>query len=173
VRCGLESGVDHVCGDFLEYDFSPRRFDAIISWLALYHIPERARLLQRCHDLLLPGGYFYTEDLVSLASIDQDQLVDLQRDLYAVTLPTIDAYREDLEKAGFEVLQCIDMSADWAQFTRQRLADYRADRERHVRVHGEATVQALDDFYHAVDHHFGSGKLGGLRLCARRKDQIE
>ncbi len=30
--------------------------------------------------------------------------------------------------------------------------------------------QALDDFYSVVDHHFGSGKLGGLRLCARRLD---
>jgi hypothetical protein len=62
------------------------------------------------------------------------------------------------------------MSADWAEFTRTRLAAYRADRSRHVRVHGEATVQALDDFYSAVDHHFGSGKLGGLRLCAKRRD---
>ncbi|MCP4335252.1 MAG: hypothetical protein GY785_21580 [Gammaproteobacteria bacterium] len=45
------------------------------------------------------------------------------------------------------------------------------ERLRHVRVHGEATVQALDDFYSAVDHHFHSGKLGGLRLCARRRDE--
>jgi len=34
------------------------------------------------------------------------------------------------------------------------------------------TVQALDDFYSAVDHHFHSGKLGGLRLCARRRDEL-
>jgi len=168
-RCGLDSSVEHLCGDFLDYDFSPRRFDAIVSWLALYHIPERARLLRRCHEFLEPGGYFYTEDLVSLADMDVTQLAELERDLYAITLPTIDGYRDDLEQAGFEVLQCIDMSADWANFTRRRLADYRAERERHVRVHGEATVQALDDFYGAVDHHFGSGKLGGLRLCARRQ----
>ena len=45
------------------------------------------------------------------------------------------------------------------------------ERPRHVRVLGEATVQALDDFYSAVDHHFYSGKLGGLRLCARRRDE--
>jgi hypothetical protein len=62
------------------------------------------------------------------------------------------------------------MSADWAEFTRVRLPAYRADRPRHVRVHGEATVQTQDDFYNAVDHHFGSGKMGGLRLCAKRRD---
>ena len=83
-RCNIESRVDHVCGDFLDFDFGAHRFDAVVSWLALYHIPERPR---------------------------------------------------------------------------------------HVRVLGEATVQALDDFYSAVDHHFYSGKLGGLRLCARRRDE--
>jgi hypothetical protein len=39
---------------------------------------------------------------------------------------------------------------------------------RHVRVHGEATVDALDDFYCAVDRNFQFGKLDGIRLCARR-----
>ena len=169
-RCKMQARVDHRCGDFLDFDFAGQRFDAVVSWLALYHIPERPRLLQRCHDLLQPGGYFYTEDLCSLAAIDPTQLADLERDLYAITLPSIDAYRANLDAAGFEVEECVDLSADWAQFTRQRLAAFRAERARHVRVHGAATVQALDDFYHAVDHHFQSGKLGGLRICARRRE---
>jgi cyclopropane fatty-acyl-phospholipid synthase-like methyltransferase len=168
-RCNMSSQVDHLCGDFLNYDFAGQTFDAVVSWLALYHIPERPLLLERCHQLLKPGGYFYTEDLCSLAAMDATQLADLERDLYAITLPRIEAYRRDLEGAGFEVEHCDDMSADWSEFTRVRLSGYRAERARHVRVHDEATVQALDDFYHAVDHHFGSGKLGGLRLCARRK----
>ena len=170
-RCNIESRVDHVCADFLDFDFGLQRFDAVVSWLALYHIPERPRLLERCHTLLKPGGYFYTEDLCSLAEIGAAQRVDLERDLYAITLPRLDEYQNDLENAGFEVLHCEDVSADWAQFTRARLAAYRSERPRHVRVHGEATVQALDDFYSAVDHHFHSGKLGGLRLCARRRDE--
>jgi sarcosine/dimethylglycine N-methyltransferase len=169
-RCNMTSQVEHLCGDFLNYDFAGQTFDAIVSWLALYHIPDRPLLLQRCRQRLKPGGYFYTEDLCSLASIDANQLADLEYDLYAITLPRIEAYRSDLEGAGFEVEHCDDMSADWSEFTRVRLAAYRAERARHVRVHDEATVQALDDFYSAVDHHFGSGKLGGLRLCARRRD---
>ena len=169
-RCNMSSQVEHLCGDFLNYDFNGQSFDAIVSWLALYHIPERPVLLERCHQLLNPGGYFYTEDLCSLAPMDATQLVDLERDLYAITLPRIEEYCRDLEDAGFEVEHCDDMSPDWSEFTRIRLAAYRAERARHVRVHDEATVQALDDFYRAVDHHFGSGKLGGLRLCARRRD---
>jgi cyclopropane fatty-acyl-phospholipid synthase-like methyltransferase len=167
-RCGIDSLVNHACGDFLEYDFGAQKFDAVVSWLALYHIPERAKLLSRCHALLKPGGRFYTEDLCRIGEIGAQQMADLQRDLYAITLPSLAGYRNDLEAAGFAIEACVDMTADWSQFTRERLAAYRADRTRHVRVHGEATVDALDDFYSAVEQNFRSGKLGGLRLCAKR-----
>jgi sarcosine/dimethylglycine N-methyltransferase len=169
-RCGMADSIDHVCGNFLDHDFAGQQFDAVVSWLALYHIPERPLLLERCHALLQPGGRFYTEDLFGIGEIDASQRAELERDLYAITLPDLDGYRSDLEAAGFEVEHCDDMTADWAEFTHARLAAFRAERERHQRVHGAATVQALDDFYSAVDHHFQSGKLGGLRLCARRRD---
>ena len=170
-RVGLEPAIDHVCGDFLEHDFADARFDAVVSWLALYHIPERARLLGRCHQLLRAGGRFYAEDLFARGNIDDDQLADLERDLYAITLPDFDAYQGDLERAGFVVETIDDMTDDWADFTQTRLAEFRAAAERHRRVHGDDTVQALDDFYSAVDYHFQSGKLGGIRVCARRVEE--
>jgi len=46
---------------------------------------------------------------------------------------------------------------------------FRSDRERHVRVHSASAVDALDQFYSAVDFHFQSGKLGGLCVCVRPK----
>ena len=167
-RCGLADRIDHRCGDFLEAEFADESFDAVVSWLALYHIPERPRLLKKCHALLRPGGYFYTEDLCSLGEIGAEQRGDLSSELYATCLPKKQTYREQLEKAGFVIESFEDVSEDWAAFTRQRLKQYRADRERHVRVHGESTVEALDQFYCAVDFHFHSRKLGGLRICARK-----
>ena len=169
-RCALDTRVTHSCGDFLETDFGVQRFDAVVSWLALYHIPQRPRLLSLCYDLLQPGGQFYTEDLCSIGHIDATQMAALERDLYAITLPSLEGYCSDLESAGFSVEVCDDMTQDWSQFTHLRLAAYHADRDRHVRVQGEATVDALDAFYSAVDHQFQSGKLGGLRLCAKRRE---
>jgi len=168
-RCGLDTRVEHLGGDFLTAEWGARKFGAIVSWLALYHIPDRQRLLKKCHALLPPGGYFYTEDLCAIGEIDAAQRAELERDLFAITLPDIATYRRDLQRAGFDILICDDMSADWAAFTRARLAAFRAERERHLRVHGTAVVDALDDFYAAVDRQFGSGKLGGVRLGARRR----
>ena len=169
-RCGLEGRVEHVCGNFLEFERAPGSFEAIVSWLALYHIPERQRLLENCHRLLVPGGRFYTEDLTARGDIGDTQRKLLERDLYAITLPHINEYKQDLVNAGFEVEICTSMSSDWAEFVRVRLAAYRADRARHLRVHGEAAVNAMTEFYSAVNRHFQSGKLGGVRLCARKPE---
>ena len=168
-RCGLESKVTHICGDFLAENWGTRKFAAVVSWLALYHIPDRQRLLRKAHALLEPGGYFYAEDLCAIGDIDTAQAAELERDLSAVTLPDIDGYRRDLQRAGFSIVACDEMTEDWAEFTRARLVAYRAERERHLRVHGAPIVNALEDFYAAVDRQFQSGKLGGIRICAQRE----
>jgi len=169
-RCGLGGRVEHVCGNFLEFERAPGSFEAIVSWLALYHIPERPRLLENCYRLLVPGGRFYTEDLTARGDIEDTQRKLLERDLYAITLRHIKEYQQDLVNAGFEVEICTSMSSDWAEFVRVRLAAYRADRARHLRVHGEAAVNAMTEFYSAVNRHFQSGKLGGVRLCAHKPE---
>lgn len=167
-RCSLTENLRHVCGDFLTYEWGEQKFDAIVSWLALYHIPQRRALLLRCHSLLNPGGGFYAEDLFARRPFSQDEHGELASGLFASHLPTLNQYQEEVTDAGFELEEVDDMSDDWTAFTHQRLDDYRAARERHVRVHGEATVNALDDFYSLVCRHFKSGKLGGIRLFARK-----
>lgn len=83
-------------------------------------------------------------------------------------LPEISSYADDLEALGFEIEHLEYMTDSWAEFTSERLDAYRRDRNRHVRVHGEATVDALDLFYSAVNKYFQSGKLAGIRLCAKK-----
>ena len=47
-RCCLDSNVEHICGDFLNLEFPKNHFNIVVSWLALYHIPNRKKLLQKC-----------------------------------------------------------------------------------------------------------------------------
>ena len=58
-RCGLSQRIIHVCGDVLTHNLNGKKFDAIVSWLALYHIKDHNTLLQKCFDLLNPNGLFY------------------------------------------------------------------------------------------------------------------
>lgn len=167
-RCGLAEKVTHVCGDFLTHEWSTQHFDVIVSWLALYHIPKRNVLLERCYGLLHKGGYFFAEDLYARKEFTDWERSELATELFANCLPDYDTYLQDLKTAGFELVSCEEMSDDWAAFTRERLAAYRAHKARHIDVHGEAVFTAMEHFYDVVVRHFTGGNLGGIRIVARK-----
>ena len=167
-RCGLANKLSHVCGDFLHHSWQGQKFDALVSWLAIYHIPKRDQLLSISHELLEKDGVFFTEDLYSRNVFDEAEREELSQGLFASHLPDLDTYQKEFQQAGFKLEQVEDMSDDWTQFTSERLAAYRASRERQIKVHGEPTYQAMEEFYSLVNRHFRSGKLGGVRLLARK-----
>ncbi len=167
-RCNLSNNLTHICGDFLTYDWRRQQFDAITSWLAIYHIPQRDRLLKISQNLLPSGGAFYTEDLYSRGVFSEQERAELASGLFASHLPDLETYQSEFVDAGFTLEVVDDLSGDWTNFTSERLRAYRADRDRHIRVHDEATYFAMEEFYELVNRHFVSGKLGGIRLLARR-----
>ena len=167
VRCGLGGRVKHLCGDFLTHPWDGKRFQAIVSWLALYHIPQREVLLERCRSLLEIGGFVYAEDLCERRPFDDLEKAELKSELYANYLPTRDQYRLDLVASGLEAVLLEDMSDDWTAFTRARLDQYLEHRDRHLRVHGEEVFETMCGFYETMVHLFSEGKLGGVRVVAR------
>ena len=167
-RCGLSKKVTHVCGDFLTYDWEGKKFDAIVSWLALYHIFEHKILLQKCFDCLKPGGFFYVEDLFSRKSFSKKELSELLKEIYANYLPDIQTYKSEIENIGFYLLLCEDMSSEWTKFTRNRYLSYNQQKDRHLRVHGRDIYNSINSFYKFIDHYFSRGKLGGIRLIAKK-----
>ncbi len=168
-RCGLGKVVNHLCGDFLTCQWNGQQFDVIVSWLALFHIPDRQKLLDIAGRILKPEGLFFAEDMYCRNDMTTREREELSTGMYAAYLPDLATYQADFHRAGFEFLACDDMSDDWTDFTGDRLRDYRNARERHVNLHGESTFNALEEFYALVNRHFRSGKLGGLRFLARRR----
>jgi sarcosine/dimethylglycine N-methyltransferase len=166
-RCGLGQHITHVCGDALTYAFPDATFDAVVSWLAIHHIPERPRLLARLARTLGRGGQFYTEDLCRHAPFATSDLHDVRHTIFGLTLTSIADYVRDLHEAGFTGITATDLSDDWAAFCGAGAAAWRAHRTRHVRVHGEPIYTRLDTFYAVVLRLFGSGSLGGVRVIAR------
>lgn len=165
-RCELSELVHHLCGDILLYDWKDLKFDRIVSWLALYHIEDRDTTLKRCREALIEKGEIYIEDLYGLSRLSNADRDELEQKLFANYLPSSKKYQMDLMEAGFIIKSSVDMTQDWKEFTHTRLLTYRENRQRHVAVHGEETVDGLEEFYTTVDHYFASGKLGGLRIHA-------
>ena len=93
-----------------------------------------------------------------------------RRMLYAVTLTDDESLAQDVDDAGFEEIDMVDMSGSWAAFVGARAKAFTRNRERHVQVHGEEIVGRLELFFSTVERLFSSGVLGGVRISARRME---
>jgi len=167
-RCGLADHVQHQQGDFLDTDSIGDNYDALVSWLAFLHIPNRQHLFARCMASLKPGGYLFIEDFSKRGDFSAQELSDLETKIYCGYVPTQDEYIDQVAAAGFADIQADDMTESWTRFVRGRLDGFRAARERHLRVHNENIVAGLDDFFSTITNLYEGGNLGGIRLVARK-----
>jgi cyclopropane fatty-acyl-phospholipid synthase-like methyltransferase len=167
-RCGLSEQVEHVCVNALEYSSDDIGFDAVVSWLALFHIEQRQQLLGLCGDWLKPTGGLFVEDLYRRGDLTTSEKDDLDVILYSRYLPSRDVYEEDYRSAGFSITQSTDMSDDWRAFTADRYDSFCNARRRYEQIHGEEVIKGLNSFYGTVARLFTGGNLGGIRLVASK-----
>jgi len=167
-KCGLSNKVNHICGDILDYDFKNQTFDAVVSWLTLYHIANHEILLKKLFDLLDPNGFFYTEDITSRINLSDADRKEIKKEIYGIHLPYFDKYISNLEQNGFKLIFSEDMSSSWTDFTKERIKKYNSEKERNIRVHGKEVYDNLNSFYNFVGQYFSDGKLGGIRVIAKK-----
>jgi len=167
-KCGLSNKVNHICGDILDYDFKNQTFDVVVSWLTLYHIANHKILLKKLFDLLNPNGFFYTEDITSRINLSDADLKEIKKEIYGIHLPYFDKYISNLEQNGFKLIFSEDMSSSWTDFTKERIKKYNSEKERNIRVHGKEVYDNLNSFYNFVGQYFSNGKLGGIRVIAKK-----
>lgn len=166
-RSGLAARVVHLCGDALAHPIEDAAFDAVVSWLAVLHIPDRRRLYARLAHALRPGGACYIEDLCERAPFTPQDSLDLRNVVYGVSVTGIDAHVNDLRAAGFIDIVATDQTEDWAPYTAARLVAWQANRDVYVRAHGEGAYAAQELFYAVIARLFANESLGGVRLVAR------
>ena len=167
-RCGLADRVVHRCGDVLTTTLPADTHDALVSWLAIYHIVDHRELFAKAIATLKPGGRLYVEDLFRHGDFDADEQRAITEKIYGQTLHLRDDYVAVLQAAGFTDIGFEDMTESWRGFTLARRNAYHANRAANTAIHGEATVAALTDFYDTVVMLFAGGKLGGATLTATR-----
>ena len=167
-KCGLSNKINHICGDILDYDFKNQTFDAVVSWLTLYHIANHEILLKKLFDLLNPNGFFYTEDITSRINLSDADLKVIKKEIYGIHLPYFDNYISNLEQNGFKLIFSEDMSSSWTDFTKERIKKYNSEKERNIKVHGKEVYESLNSFYNFVGQYFSYGKLGGIRVIAKK-----
>ncbi|MFO1027251.1 MAG: class I SAM-dependent methyltransferase [Acetobacteraceae bacterium] len=166
-RCGLADKVTHVCGDALTVKLRPDSFDAVVSFLAIVHIPDRPSLFRHVAQSLRQAGGLYVEDLCMRAPFSAEDARDLRTVVYGLSVTSTADYVHDVQRAGFGAVQATDLTPDWAPFAAARLAAWRQERAAYCQVHGEAAWAAQDHFYAVISRLYDSRSLGGIRVTGR------
>jgi cyclopropane fatty-acyl-phospholipid synthase-like methyltransferase len=167
-RCNLGERVTHLCGDALTYPIPEEAFDAVVSWLAVLHIPDRPRLCARFAKALRSGGQCYIEDLCMRAPFGAQDLRDVRDIVFGVTVTTIGDYVDDLRWGGFIAIKATDLIDDWEPYAAARLVAWRKNHANYARVYGEDAYAAQEKFYSVIARLYANGSLGGVRLVARK-----
>jgi SAM-dependent methyltransferase len=115
-RSGLDERVTHICADALTYAFPDAAFDAVVSWLAFLHIPDRPRLCTRLARTLRAGGGCYVEDLCIRAPFSAADLRVVRDVVFGVSMTSIEDYANDLRSAGFVNVETTDLTGDWSPY---------------------------------------------------------
>ena len=144
-------------------------FDFLYSVLVVLHVPQRGALWRALHANLKPGAAVYVEDYFAakpLTARDREQLAGPVACPY---LPSAEEYRQTLASAGFEEIEWEVMTDAWAPFVETRLAAFRGNAARNLRVHGPGLTAELELFYSTVHELFTRGNVGGVRIRARKR----
>jgi|TARA_B110000093_G_C12879373_1_gene371170 sarcosine/dimethylglycine N-methyltransferase len=167
-RCGLNSFVTHRQDDFLQVEFKNFKFEHIVSWLALYHIPNRKFFTEKMYGLMVPGGTIFIEDLIQGSAYKDADLEQLNKELFANSLVDENKYLDGLRAVGFEIISAENMASDWLEFTSKRLNIFLKNREKFIDLHGNDAFQGKKHFYSKIVEFFSDSFISGMRLVAKK-----
>jgi ubiquinone/menaquinone biosynthesis C-methylase UbiE len=161
---GLAPRVAMVRGDAVALPFRRHAFDACLSQEGLLHIADKAAVLRECHRVLVPGGRLAFSDWIAHGRLDDAERGELERWMAAVTLQSLDGYRQLLGRAGFGSVEAEDVSSDWRRVVRARRDRYRAERAGVVARFGPAWADEYERLFTRFVGLVEAGKVGGGRF---------
>ncbi len=167
-RVGLEALVDFVQGDATAMPLPDAAFDVVMSQEAWLHIPDKAAVVGECARVAKPGGTIAFTDVVVRTGLTAAEEQRMAAEMHAPGLATASQYAGLLERNGCRIEVAEDLAEQWKGILVDRLAMYRSLRDTTIAKFGEARFLEYDSLYNFFVGLFTAGKLGGVRIVARR-----
>mmetsp|Transcript_33180 Transcript_33180/g.104967 ORF Transcript_33180/g.104967 Transcript_33180/m.104967 type:complete len:174 (-) Transcript_33180:139-660(-) len=157
-------------------------FDGWFSLLVILHVPKAPRfdMFRNIFRSMKAGARFSIEDYVIMSegtALTPKELEVLDTVVGAHWIPTRAEYEEQMRRACLEsrgegegpkmeikAVEFRDMTPIWREYTLARKNGFLAERDEHVRLHGETRTQLMEDFYVCVADLFQGGRLGGAQI---------
>jgi sarcosine/dimethylglycine N-methyltransferase len=167
-----EAALSHLvqfrCGDIAMLPLPEATFDVILGLDAWCHIPQRARLLQRCATLLRPHGRLAFYDHVVCQPIPAAAYQHFCQLWQFPGLETPQSYRVALQGAGFRILAADVTSAYAIRFYTRLLTLYTERRTEFEASRGPARYQEGLERLQMSQQFATAGCLGQLACIAEQ-----
>jgi len=165
---GLDGQVVALRADAQRLPFRSGSFDAVVSQEGLLHVPDKGRTLAECARVLAAGARIAFSDWIATPRLADGERQRLGEWMAAVSIQTVESYRDVLGRAGFGGIEVEDLSREWVSILRGRHQMYRSLRAETVARLGQARFDEYDQLYAFFVGLVESGRLGGARFTGGR-----
>ena len=162
---GLTDRVRVIEGNVMAVPLDDGSVDAVVSQEALLHVPDKAKTLREAFRILKSGGRLAFTDWVAHRPLSKDDADLMWAGMAATNLYDIPSYTRLIEAAGFTLTSVDDLTAEWAEILKVRLAMYQKLRGETLAA---GTVSGHDAFYESYVRFVelvSEGGLGGARFA--------
>ncbi len=117
-QAGLEQTCRFLYADYMDVPLEDEVFDAIYTFEAVCHAPNKLLLFEQMHRLLKPGGEIALVEWCLTDRFDADDARhrDIRRRIEANNatpdLLTTDEHVQTIQRAGFEIIEAVDLQAE-------------------------------------------------------------
>ncbi len=163
---GLSDRVRIVEGNVMAVTLPDDSVDAVVSQEAFLHVPDKSKVLSEAYRILKSGGRLAFTDWVAHRPLSKDDAELMWAGMAATNLYDIPAYKKLIETVGFTLTSVDDLTAEWAEILKVRLAMYQKLRGE---TKAAGTVSGHDAFYESYVRFVelvSEGALGGARFAA-------
>lgn len=167
---GLGDRLSFQLADAMELPFEEDSFDAAWLFESPPHMPDRVHVLQQVARVVRPGGLIALTDFVQIAPMtgaEHDAAAEVMESFHLGGFCPLEEYPDLIRKAGLELVEVNDISANTIRADDEFLATFLTDLRAKAAEFGEVAESAIDTIESVTRQLNDLTQIGYALLVAR------